>query len=172
MEEMYRLSPKIKLMWLLQYILAILILWVILMAVYTAFFSDIHFLIFTPELPIFVGYFIILLILIIVLGAPAYLWADVAYRNFTYALGENGVLIRMGVLHKRRIDLPYSSIENVSVERPLSERIFGLGTIVLDTAGGDEKEGVIPGIADTETVMNQILERIHKAKGKTEAKEV
>ncbi len=163
MEETYRLSPKVKLLWSVEYIIGILVLWIILSAVYYFFFFNISFLLLSPDLPI-LSYIFILLSLIIVIGGPSYFWVNLAYKNFSYTLGDTEVLIRTGVLHKRRVDIPYKSIENVSIERPLYQRVFGLGTIILDTAGGDEKEGVIPGIDDTEGVMKEILDRMSETK--------
>ncbi len=165
MAETYRLSPKVKLIWSMEYIIGIIVLWIILSIVYSVFFPGLTFLLISPGFPI-LSYFFILLILIVIIGIPAYTWVEIGYRNFSYTLDENEVLIRTGVLHKRRVDIPYASIENVSVEKPLYERFFGLGTVVLDTAGGDAKEGVIPGVADTEMLMGEILKRMANAKGK------
>ncbi|MCC7552189.1 PH domain-containing protein [Candidatus Micrarchaeota archaeon] len=165
MEETYKLSPKIKLLWSVEYIIGIIVLWIILSAVYYFFFFNINFLLLSPDLPI-LSYIFILLILIIFIGLPAYIWIDMAYRNFSYTIGENEVLIRTGVLHKRRIDIPYAAIENVSIEKPLYQRFFGLGTLNLDTAGGNEKEGIIPGIEDTDLVMGEILKRVAEVQGK------
>lgn len=170
MEETYRLSPKIKLLWSVEYIIGILVLWIILSAVYYFFFFHINFFLISPSVPI-LSYLFILFILILFLGVPAYLWIDTAYKNFSYTLGDNEVLIRTGVLHKKRVDIPYASIENVSIEKPLYQRIFGLGTLNLDTAGGDEKEGIIPGIEDTEGVMEKILNKMSGIKDKTKSLE-
>ncbi|MFA5381706.1 MAG: PH domain-containing protein [Candidatus Micrarchaeia archaeon] len=169
-EETYRLSPKIKILWAMEYIIGIFVLWIILSVIYSVFFPDLKFLLLIPELPV-VSYLFILFVLILFIGIPAYVWVKILYKNFTYTMGENEVLIRTGIIHKKRIDIPYTSIENVSVEKHLYERIFGLGTVVIDTAGGDSKEGLIPGVADTESVIKELLNRMKIAKGNSEKKD-
>lgn len=52
-----------------------------------------------------------------------------------YTLSETEITSRTGILHRTDVRIPTRNIQHVVVDRTLSERIFGLGTVCITTAG-------------------------------------
>jgi len=75
------------------------------------------------------------------------------YKNYTFALGDDSLKIRRGIMIKEEVAIPYRQIQDVDIERDLSFQMLGLSKVVILTAGhedekatGDESEGVLPAI--------------------------
>jgi uncharacterized protein len=62
-------------------------------------------------------------------------WPAVAYRHASYRLGDRALEIRRGVLWRRVIDVPRSRIQHSDVSQGPFERLHGLGTLGIYTAG-------------------------------------
>ena len=93
------------------------------------------------------------LFLLIPLGILAIIATGVfQYMFFRFAVQEDRILIRQGVLKKISLDLPLERIQGINVERSLVDRMLGLVTVSLDTAGSAAAEGQLPcvdtGLAD------------------------
>lgn len=58
----------------------------------------------------------------------------------TYTITDRRVITRTGILTTRGHDVPLRRINNVSYEHSLSDRIFGCGTLVFETAAGQPLE--------------------------------
>ena len=91
--------------------------------------------------------------LVITIGSVALLTvAFLRYWCFRFRIDEDRILIREGVLRRKALDLPFSRIQGVNIQRRLSERVLGLVTVVLDTPGSIAAEGqlrtVKPEVAD------------------------
>jgi len=93
-----------------------------------------------------------LLLFVLVLGIIIFMgW--LTYKNYTFALGEDSLKIRRGILSKEEVAIPYRQIQDVDIERDLSFQMLGLSKIVILTAGhedekdsDDESEGILPAI--------------------------
>ena len=72
--------------------------------------------------------------------------AVLRYWFFRFRLGEDRILIRKGVLRKTSIDLPLERVQGINIERSLTDRVLGLVTIMVDTAGSDGVEARIPSV--------------------------
>jgi membrane protein YdbS with pleckstrin-like domain len=57
------------------------------------------------------------------------------YNNFQFEINEKGVEIQMGVIHKTEVSVPYDSIENVNIERTITDRMLGIARVSIETAG-------------------------------------
>ncbi|MCD6279227.1 PH domain-containing protein [Candidatus Micrarchaeota archaeon] len=169
--ETYRLSPKVKLLWFAPYISGIVILWLILSAVYLTVLSDKSVLWLKPELPKYLGVISLLLVILIIVGLPGYLWVNAYYKSFTYTLTDTEIVIKNGIFKINRITIPYDSIENTAVKRDFVAQLLGIGTVVIDTAGGDEKEGIIPGVTDPDQVVEDIIAHIKEVRGSGEMRQ-
>ena len=90
------------------------------------------------------------------------------WRTTTFTLTNRRLITRSGILSKTGKDLPLIRVNDVSYQRSLSDRIFGCGTLNIQTASED---GVIvlPDIPDVEQVhqiMSELLfEEIHGRRG-------
>lgn len=62
-------------------------------------------------------------------------WPGLAYRYASYRLGERSLEIRRGVLWRSWIDVPRSRIQHSDVSQGPLERLHGLGTLSVYTAG-------------------------------------
>ena len=78
--------------------------------------------------------------------------AILRYWFFRYRLEEDRVLVRRGVLRRDALDLPFDRVQGVNVERSPVDRLVGLVTVRLDTAGSSQAECelacVAPEVAD------------------------
>lgn len=77
-----------------------------------------------------------LLISLWLVGLVFVLIAFLASRFQTLTLDENSMLFQSGILATRRIMLPYAKITETSYIQGLVQRVFGVGTLNIDTAGG------------------------------------
>lgn len=69
---------------------------------------------------------------------PAFIWAAAFHirRNRThYILTNQNPTIETGILAKEHTHIPLSKIQDVTVKRSLSDRLLGIGLIVVDSAG-------------------------------------
>jgi putative membrane protein len=62
--------------------------------------------------------------------------AFVTSRFQTLTLEENGMLYQSGIISTRRILLSYAKITETTYTQGLVQRLFGVGTLFVDTAGG------------------------------------
>jgi membrane protein YdbS with pleckstrin-like domain len=68
---------------------------------------------------------------VVVFGISA-LVGFLKYRNTKYAISDNTISIRVGVLSVKTIIIPFSKITNVSSEQSIMQRLFGMGNILID----------------------------------------
>ncbi|OYR57961.1 PH domain-containing protein [Halorubrum halodurans] len=91
--------------------------------------------------------------LAVLLVAGAY---EVAYyRRFEYALTEDTLDIRSGVISRREREIPYRRIQNVDVSRSVIQRAIGVAAVDLETAGGSSTEGSIRFVTPEEATRLQ-----------------
>ncbi|MBU6390077.1 PH domain-containing protein [Patescibacteria group bacterium] len=72
----------------------------------------------------------------------------VRYTSITFSTGEYALIIKRGIIDKREISIPYRQIQDVDVNRSLSQRMFGVSSLLILTAGeaqqaGSESEGAL-----------------------------
>ena len=70
--------------------------------------------------------FVPILVAVIVI---MFLTALIVYNNFKYEIDETSIIIDSGVIHKKNVTVPFEQIQNVNIERTLTDRIFGLARI-------------------------------------------
>ncbi|MCX8162990.1 MAG: PH domain-containing protein [Candidatus Micrarchaeota archaeon] len=163
------LDKKIKLIWFLPTAFAIFLLFLIV-AVFLFFFERYEFLFGLDKIS-FLFFFLILLILVI--GLPSYLWIHLEYVSFTYELAEHELIIRYGILTRHTIVIPYHRIQNINSSRSLIERLIGLATLVIETAGTNvaASEAQLPGIAKKDLLIKEIMEKVEQSKRSISQKE-
>ncbi len=69
------------------------------------------------------------------------------WRRFTYAIGDEELVIERGVLNRSRRSIPLERIQDVSIERKLLHRLFGLAEVRVETGGGDADEAVLDSVS-------------------------
>ena len=91
-----------------------------------------------------------------------YRWAEIEYRYVSYRLDEDGIEIREGVLWRAVSNIPRSRVQHIDVSQGPLERKYGLGTLVIYTAGTAHSKTQLPGL-EHQTALDlrtQLLPRI------------
>jgi len=68
-------------------------------------------------------------------------WIVVRFKKVE--IGDHEIKVKTGVFNTKIILVPYDRITNVGVKRSFLERIFGLGTLEIDTAGTPYPEAIM-----------------------------
>jgi uncharacterized protein len=68
-------------------------------------------------------------------GLIAYRWPVLEYRTTSYRLDDDGIEIRTGVYWRKVIAVPRSRVQHIDVSQGPLERSYGLGTLIIFTAG-------------------------------------
>lgn len=66
-----------------------------------------------------------------------------AYRYMWYEFDETEFSFYSGILNKRRTHMPYSKVQSVNERASLLQRLAGVCTVTIDTAGGANNKAVM-----------------------------
>ena len=106
----------------------------------------------------------IAVIAILVMWLIAYPIAKLWIRNLAYLIQEDRVTIHKGILTKTHQNIPYRSVTDFILQRSLYDRILGIGSIRIQTAGQSQSatgyEGNMAGLVEYEKLHNQLREKI------------
>jgi uncharacterized membrane protein YdbT with pleckstrin-like domain len=93
--------------------------------------------------------------------------AFVAYSSTSIESTDKGVVFSSGIVNKSVVNYPYSKITSTRMDVSLFNRIFGLKTLMLDTAGEAGMDLVIEDLpaGDCDRLYKEINERMESAKG-------
>ena len=80
-------------------------------------------------------------------GLVILLWWYLSARNTVFTVDENEIRYETGILNKEHSEISKSSIRSVKVKQSLLNRMFGVGTVEIYTAG-DSPEIVAQGMPD------------------------
>jgi len=73
-------------------------------------------------------------------------WPAIDYRHTFYRVADDGIEIRRGVYWRVVINVPRSRVQHTDVSQGPLERRFGLGTLVVYTAGTDHAKVDLVGL--------------------------
>ena len=73
-------------------------------------------------------------------------WQAIDYRHTWYRLDDRGIEIRRGVFWREVINVPRSRVQHTDVSQGPLERRYGLGTLVVYTAGTDHAKVTLSGL--------------------------
>ena len=81
------------------------------------------------------------------------------WRTTTYTLTNRRLITRSGVLNKVSLDLPLARVNDVASERSLLDRVFGCGTLNVQTAseGGTITLVDVPEVEVVHQTMTELL---------------
>ncbi len=99
-----------------------------------------------------------------VLGILVFMYSYVYYRKFQFHIDyENeSFVLQKGVFSSEVIEIPFDKIQQVNTEQSLLQRLTNVHKLVIDTAGGKEKEVSIHAISKTKA--NQLSAILMEAK--------
>jgi membrane protein YdbS with pleckstrin-like domain len=74
-------------------------------------------------------------------------WPAIYYRYASYVVAADGIEIRLGVVWRTVTNVPRSRVQHTDVSQGPLERRFGVGTLIIHTAGTDAAIVVLHGLA-------------------------
>lgn len=90
--------------------------------------------------PLLIVGFVVLGIVVLVGIFVLLYW--LAWRNMSYVFDEREFSFYSGIITKRRVHVPYARVQSVNHHASVIQRIFGVCTVVIDSAGGAANKGV------------------------------
>ncbi len=114
------------------------------------------------------------LIIAVVPDVIAYIAIHLRYDTTWYVMTDRSLRIRRGIWVIRETTITFENIQNVGVNQGPLQRWFGIGNVVVETAGGGvapqqgahgasantSHQGLMEGIADAQRIRDQILRRL------------
>lgn len=105
---------------------------------------------------------------VIVSLAASLIYRLVSYKHIWYEFGDEEFSFYSGVFNKKRVHVPYRRIQSVDQTASLLQRVFGVCTVQIDTAGGASNKAVsVPFLrkADAEALRADLFARKSAAVG-------
>ena len=102
-------------------------------------------------------------LVIVSLGLLVAIWLIVRpflrWLTTTYILTTHRLITRSGILHRIGKDLPLIRVNDVSYDQSLADRMFGCGTLEVQTAGENGTIALVdvPDVQHVHAVMSEIL---------------
>ena len=83
-------------------------------------------------------------------------------KNLSYFIRDDRITIQSGILTKKEKNIPYRSITDFVLVRGPFDRILGIGTIKVQTAGQSAEgyEGSLSGLLDYEPLHDDLREKL------------
>lgn len=89
----------------------------------------------------------------VALAWSLYRWAEIEYRYMTYRIGGDGIEIKSGVFWREVANVPRSRVQHTDVAQGPLERRYGLGRLVIYTAGTAHSRVILPGLEHQTALM-------------------
>jgi len=74
-------------------------------------------------------------------------WPDVSHRHQSYKVDRQGIEIRRGVVWRTVVNVPRSRVQHTDVAQGPLERNYGLGRVIVYTAGSAHARVALHGLA-------------------------
>ena len=99
---------------------------------------------------------------------PALLIVPVYYRSLQYEIHDDEVIVRAGVVTKSVKHVPFRTVTNLKLKRGPLDRLFGIGTLNIQTAGMSGQTGAeesLTGLPNHEEVYQQVATSLRQFRG-------
>jgi membrane protein YdbS with pleckstrin-like domain len=99
---------------------------------------------------------------------PAMLLVGPYYRSLRYEIGEDKVIVRVGIWTRSVKHVPYRTVTNLTVRRGVLDRWLGLGSLDIQTAGisGTSKaEQSLVGLENADEVYALVAAELRRFRG-------
>jgi len=101
----------------------------------------------------------------LIVMALVLLWISAYYRSVNYAIEDDAIRGEIGVFWKKFVTVPFAKITNIDASEGPLQRMLGIGTIFVQTAGAAGNQAVraelqLIGIRYIEGVREKIREKI------------
>ncbi len=104
----------------------------------------------------------LLAVVLLVLLGLAFGYQAWSYKHTYYEVGEEEFSYHKGIFTKKRMHVPYQRVQSVNQNASVLQRLVGVCTVKIDTAGGASNEGItIPYVtkAAAESLRREIFAR-------------
>jgi len=81
------------------------------------------------------------------LAVLSYLWPPVEYRHARYRIDDELIEIQRGLVWRMSIAVPRSRVQHLDVTQGPLQRRYGLGVLVIHTAGTEHSQVSLDGLA-------------------------
>ncbi|MBQ3106214.1 MAG: PH domain-containing protein, partial [Eggerthellaceae bacterium] len=81
-------------------------------------------------------------LVVLLVVALVMVYQVVSYKHLWYELGEEEFSLYSGIFSKKRVHVPYRRIQSVDQRATLLQRVFGVCSVSIDTAGGSNNKAV------------------------------
>ena len=88
------------------------------------------------------------------------LWCRLPWTFTKYGMSEDRIFVETGILNLHQKDVRLYRILNISLTRSLTQRIFGMGTIHLDSNDKDLECFELKNILDSEHIKEMISDAV------------
>jgi len=139
MSDFYKLHPDIIILWRIKNIISTVFISICLF-VCEYFLSD------NLLDNFFLPFGVITITVFLIFLAFAIIYPSLKYNNWFFSMRKNEIEIKHGILTKVTTIAPLSRIQHIDVHQGIFERMFGLSTLILYTAGTYGADIVIPGL--------------------------
>jgi uncharacterized protein len=85
--------------------------------------------------------------ILLVVGGTAWWWARLRYRAWSFLVRDRELIVRYGVLWRVTSVIPHARIQHVDTRHGPLERLLGLSSVVVFTAGVRGADVAIPGLS-------------------------
>jgi uncharacterized membrane protein YdbT with pleckstrin-like domain len=102
-------------------------------------------------------FWLVLIIAVILLAIPG--WFHIKRESEVYRLTDHKIEIRSGLFSRTVRNIPLSSVQDVTTNATLSERLLGIGSLEIDSAA-DEGKIYLRNIRSPAKYTDVILDRI------------
>lgn len=83
------------------------------------------------------------LVMLLIIVAIVVVTRLVSYKHLYFTVGPAEFTLCSGVLNKKKVHVPYQRVQSVDQRATLLQRIFGVCTVAIDTAGGAANKAVV-----------------------------
>ncbi len=147
MSERKHVSHNVIFLWTLPAFVVFLAVYLILLILH--YVLSLNFLDFGGLVSFPIALFIFLFVILVL---PVLLYNELKYDNMTYEITKTNLVHRFGIINLKKVIIPLARIQDISYRRSFFERMLGLITIEIETAGSKSgiPECIIQGIPSNE----------------------
>ena len=114
----------------------------------------------------------IFLLCILIVPIPVAFWRWLTLRCTRYVLTSERLRITTGVFSRRSEELELYRVKDLTVEQPFSQRLFGLGRLILHTSDRSNPTLVLPGMRDVDGLRDAVRSRVEPLRAAKGVREI
>lgn len=94
------------------------------------------------------------------------IWCGLPWTFTKYGMNDDRIFVRKGFLNIKEMEVRLYRILNISISRSFIQRIFGLGTIHIDSTDHDLKCFELKNIKHSEEIKEMISESVEEERSR------